>query len=87
MRRLEERARRDDASRSGYAEIAERRDSVLRPGDVLTMLPGEIHSVANETPSVSLSLHVYGKHPNFTVRSQFDPESNEEKKFKIKQSS
>ncbi len=78
-------ARRDDASRPGHAEIAECGQSVVGPGDAVAMLPGEIHSVANETSSVSLSLHVYGKHPNFTERSQFDPESNEEKTFKFKQ--
>jgi hypothetical protein len=49
------------------------------------MLPGSIHSVVNETDRVSVSLHVYGKHPNYTMRSQFDPDRNLERPFVFKQ--
>ncbi len=37
------------------------------------------------TNEVTLSLHVYGKHINFTGRSQFDPETNTETPFSVKQ--
>jgi 4-amino-4-deoxychorismate lyase len=49
---------------------------VLGPGDVLALQPDSIHSVINETGSVTVSLHVYGKHVNHTERSQFDPEQH-----------
>jgi hypothetical protein len=37
--------------------------------------------VHNETGSISLSLHTYGKHVNHTDRSQFDLETKEKKDF------
>ena len=46
------------------------RDAVLGPGDVLTLLPDSIHSVINETQSITVSVHVYGKHVNHTERSR-----------------
>jgi predicted metal-dependent enzyme (double-stranded beta helix superfamily) len=77
--------RLDDGSRPGYAEIRVQGEKVFGPGDVLVMPPGSIHSVINETDRVTLSLHIYGKHPNYTGRSQFDPERNLELPFVFKQ--
>jgi hypothetical protein len=57
---------------------------VLGPGDVLTLQPDSIHSVINETASVTVSLHVYGKHVNYTESSQFDPEQHTQKGFIVK---
>jgi predicted metal-dependent enzyme (double-stranded beta helix superfamily) len=74
----------DDGLRRGYAELRRQEDRILGPGDVLTMQPDSIHSVINETGSVTVSLHVYGKHVNHTDRSQFDPEQNTEKGFIVK---
>lgn len=37
-----------------------------------------IHSVANDTPAITLTLHVYGKHLNFGPRSQFHVEKHTE---------
>jgi predicted metal-dependent enzyme (double-stranded beta helix superfamily) len=71
----------DDGSRSGRAEIRRQGERVLEPGDVVTFLPDSIHSVVNETTRVTVSLHVYGKHVNYTKRSQFDPELGNEKEF------
>ncbi len=45
------------------------------------MLPEAIHSVSNETDRATLSLHVYGKHLNYTGRSQFDPAAKTETLF------
>jgi len=56
---------------------------VLGPGDVLTLQPDSIHSVVNKTESVTVSLHVYGKHVNHTERSQFDPDQHTERAFII----
>jgi predicted metal-dependent enzyme (double-stranded beta helix superfamily) len=76
--------RLDDGSRPGYAEIREAGDRVFGPGDVVTFQPDSIHSVLNETDRVTVSLHVYGKHVNYTIRSQFDPAQKLEKPFILK---
>ncbi len=73
--------RTDDRSRPGHARVEWRSDVLLGPGDVLTFLPDSIHSVVNQTDSVSVSLHVYGMHVNHAQRSQFDPETGTEKPF------
>jgi len=84
---LEENAfweRTDDRSRPGYAEVRRIGKKVFGPGDVLAMPTGAIHSVRNETGQVTLSLHVYGKHINFTERSKFDPDQRTETPFILK---
>lgn len=77
--------RLDDGSRSGYAELRVQGEKVFGPGDVLVMLPDSIHSVVNETDRITVSLHVYGRHPNYTGRAQFDPDRNLELPFVLKQ--
>jgi predicted metal-dependent enzyme (double-stranded beta helix superfamily) len=77
----------DDGSRPGYAEIVEQARKVFGAGESVTFLPDSIHSVINETADVTVSLHVYGKHINYTVRSQFDPARRVEQEFKVKESS
>ena len=47
-------ARIDDGSRAGYAEVRRQEDRVLGPGDVLTLQPDSIHSVINDTTSVTI---------------------------------
>ena len=68
--------RLDDGSRAGYAEIRQQADRLFGPGDVVTLMPDDIHSVVNETGAVTLSLHTYGMHLNYTGRLEFDPEKN-----------
>jgi predicted metal-dependent enzyme (double-stranded beta helix superfamily) len=65
-------ARADDGSRPGYAELQQVGQRTFNPGEAVTMPSGTIHSVRNDSEQITLSLHVYGKHPNFTDRSQFD---------------
>jgi predicted metal-dependent enzyme (double-stranded beta helix superfamily) len=77
-------ARVDDGSRSGYAELRQVETRVLRPGEILAMPAGTIHSVRNESEQVTVSLHVYGRHINFTERSQFDPERKTQTQFVVK---
>ena len=77
--------RLDDRSRPGHAEVREVGDELIGPGAVLTMLPDAIHSVANETDQITLSLHAYGRHPNHTVRSQYDPEAGTEQPYRFTQ--
>jgi predicted metal-dependent enzyme (double-stranded beta helix superfamily) len=76
--------RTDDRSRPGYAELRKVGEKVFAAGEVVAMPTGMIHSVSNESDRISLSLHVYGKHVNFTQRSQFDPEQRTEKPFIVK---
>ena len=70
--------REDDGSRAGFAKLRKVREQVFGAGDVLTLLPGAIHSVVNDTDRVTLSLHVYGYNLNLARRSQFDPERDRE---------
>ena len=44
--------------------------------DVVCLKPNGIHLVWNDTDEVTISLHIYGHHFNYTERSQFDPETN-----------
>ena len=73
--------RLDDGSRPGYAEIEQQGAEMVAPGEVVALLPDAIHSVVNGTDAVTLSLHVYGRHLNYTGRSQFDPERSAEVPF------
>lgn len=75
--------RLDDGARPGYAEIVEHGEKVFGPGEVVTFLPASIHSVINRTDRVTVSLHVYGTHINYTQRSQFDPERKTATPFKV----
>ncbi|NQD96191.1 cysteine dioxygenase family protein [Pseudomonas sp. CrR25] len=75
--------RLDDASRPGYAELQRLGEQTIAAGETLRMPRGSIHSVVNEGPQTSLSLHVYGRHLNDTARRQFDPENRRELPFLI----
>ena len=77
--------RTDDGSRAGYAELEQNGERTYVDGDVVAMLPGEIHTVRNETDAVTVSLHTYGKHINFTARSQFDPQNQTATPFIVKE--
>ncbi|MZR31059.1 cysteine dioxygenase family protein [Sneathiella litorea] len=71
----------DDRSQSGYARLEVKHELDAGPGDVICMKDGGIHSVRNDSDIVSLSLHTYGKHFNFTDRSQYNLETNEQQDF------
>jgi predicted metal-dependent enzyme (double-stranded beta helix superfamily) len=74
----------DDRSRPGYADLRKVGEKVCGEGDVLAMPSGVIHNVWNKTDAVTLSLHAYGKHVNYTGRSQFDREKRTETPFIVK---
>jgi predicted metal-dependent enzyme (double-stranded beta helix superfamily) len=76
--------RTDDRSRAGYAELRKIGEKVFDRGEIVAMPSGTIHSVINESDQVTLSLHVYGKHINYTARSQFDPEQRTEMPFLVR---
>lgn len=76
-------SRVDDRSRAGYAEIEVKREAVAGPGELVCIKTGGIHSVWNDTDQVTLSLHTYGKHVNYTKRFQFDTQTNSAEEFKV----
>jgi predicted metal-dependent enzyme (double-stranded beta helix superfamily) len=75
--------RTDDRSRPGFAQLRRIGEQLLGPGEVAAMPGGTIHSLWNESARVTLSLHVYGRHVNFTQRSQYDAERNTEAPFVV----
>jgi len=42
-------------------------------------MPEDIHGVWNVGAGPSMSLHTYGRHINFTGRSEFDPATGRER--------
>lgn len=76
--------RLDDRSRPNYAEIKVKHEFDAEDGDLVCMKTGGIHSVHNNTDKVTVSLHTYGMHFNFTTRSQFNLETHEAKDLIVK---
>lgn len=75
--------RSGDVHHPGHVELQYISEQQISPGEVLLMPTGTIHSVLNETQSTSLSLHVYGRHLNYTARRQFDLRNKRELPFQI----
>ena len=73
----------DNDTRPGYAELEVKKEFDADAGELICIRNGGIHKVTNETDSMTMSLHTYGRHVNFTNRSQFDLDSNERKEFKV----
>ena len=73
--------RTDDGSEEGHAELDKGTEAIMTAGMVSCLPAGDIHTVWNVSEEVSLSLHTYGKHVNFTGRSQFDPDASTETLF------
>jgi len=76
--------RSDNGNRPGYAELKKIGEKIFDFGDVLAMPTGGLHSIWDETEAVTVSLHIYGKHLNFTGRSQFDPGKRTETAFVVR---
>ena len=76
--------RLDDGSRPGYADLKPGETQVMKAGDVARCYPEHIHSVWNVGKGISMSLHTYGRHINYTGRSEFDPEAKREKPYIVK---
>ena len=75
--------RLDDRSRPDYAELEERCTFTAKPGDVICLKPRGIHLIWNDNDVVTVSLHTYGRHFNYTGRSAFNPETNEVTPFVV----
>ncbi len=67
--------RTDDGATPGHADLEQGTEALVTAGKVSCLLSGDIHTVWNVSDDISLSLHTYGKHVNFTDRAQFDPEA------------
>lgn len=76
--------RLDDGSKRGYADLKHSGEHVMTAGDVVRCYPEHIHSVWNVGKDISMSLHTYGRHINYTGRSEFDPEHKREKPYIVK---
>jgi predicted metal-dependent enzyme (double-stranded beta helix superfamily) len=74
----------DDGSRTGYAELEVKNELDAGEGDLVCMKTGGIHAVTNQTETMTLSLHTYGKHINYTDRSQYDLDTNEKKDYIVR---
>jgi predicted metal-dependent enzyme (double-stranded beta helix superfamily) len=73
--------RLDDGRTPGRATLEQLSENELKPGSVSAFLPDDIHTVWNDTNEISLTLHAYGKHINYTGRTEFDPEAGTEKPY------
>ncbi len=76
--------RHDDGKRRGFADLHKSGVHVMTAGDVARCYPEHIHSVWNVGKDISMSLHTYGRHINYTGRSEFDAERKLEKPYVIK---
>jgi predicted metal-dependent enzyme (double-stranded beta helix superfamily) len=74
----------DDGSRDDYAELEVKHEFDAHEGELVCMRSGGIHKVTNETDEVTLSVHTYGRHVNYTNRSQFDLDSKQRKAFIVR---
>ena len=76
--------RLDNGGKPGFADLKRSGAQVMKAGDVARCYPEHIHSVWNVGKEISMSLHTYGRHINFTGRSEFDPEQKREKPYIVK---
>ena len=76
--------RLDDGATPGHADLKRSGEQVMTAGDIACCYPEHIHSVWNVGPDISMSLHTYGRHINYTGRSEFDVEGKREKPYLIK---
>mgnify|MGYP006438613391 CR=1 FL=1 len=65
--------RLDDGNKPGFADLEKAQETHVRKGDVVALLPDEIHSVRNDGDTPSVSLHMYGRVLAKIARSEFDP--------------
>ena len=76
--------RLDNGTTPGYADLKRCGERVMAAGDIARCYPEHIHSVWNVGKGISMSLHTYGRHINYTGRSEFDLEHKREKPYVIK---
>lgn len=74
----------DDGTSPGFADLRRGGEHIMGAGDISRCYPEHIHSVRNIGKDISMSLHTYGRHINYTGRSEFDLELKREKPFMVK---
>ena len=76
-------ARRDDASREGYADLELTHTATLRPGDFYELLPeNDIHRVRTTSDVTSVSLHLLGNDNGCIWRHRFHPDEHAVEPFR-----
>jgi len=80
--RGEETSQRFASSGSGQPMVATE-VSVLRPGAIEVLLPGEsdIHQVTNSGAGAAVSIHVYGANIGAVERHEYDRETGQRRRF------
>ena len=76
--------RLDDGSKPGFADLKRGKAVVMKAGDVARCYPEHIHKVWNVGKDAAISLHTYGRHINYTGRSEFDPDAKAERPLQLK---
>jgi predicted metal-dependent enzyme (double-stranded beta helix superfamily) len=74
----------DGGATPGFADLKRGGEQVISAGDITRCYPEHIHSVWNVGKNVSMSLHTYGRHINYTGRSEFDVVHKREKPYLLK---
>jgi predicted metal-dependent enzyme (double-stranded beta helix superfamily) len=74
----------DDGAMPGHADLKRSGEQVMTAGDIARCYPEHIHSVWNVGKDISMSLHTYGRHINYTGRSEFDLQHKREKPYVIR---
>lgn len=76
--------REDKGDREGYAEVVQTGQRILKPGDILTLMPAAIHSVKavspDDNPQPTRTFNVYGL-TDLERRLEFDPATQTCKTF------
>jgi predicted metal-dependent enzyme (double-stranded beta helix superfamily) len=65
--------RLDDGSKAGHAELVHDGSERIDSRTIVTLATDAIHSVHNDSGAISVTLHVYGMHPDYTGRLGFNP--------------
>jgi len=73
-----------DAATPGFADLKRGGEQVITAGEITRCYPEHIHSVWNVGKNISMSPHTYGRHINYTGRSEFDLEHKCEKPYVLK---
>lgn len=73
----------DDRDREGHAVLVRDRRQVVKAGEVSLLIPDvdEIHSMANDTATPTVEIHVYGTDLVGLERHQFDLDTNTVRRF------
>src|SRR3974390_1193723 len=62
----------DDGTTPGFADLKRGGEQIRATRDIARGYPEAIHSVRNSSKDISMLRHPYGRHLNYTGRSEFD---------------